>query len=54
MRLLVQADDGRTVASFEEAEALDYIDYSAEIDGAMIRALQIEGKPLPLWLRQER
>ncbi len=54
MRLVIQTDDGRTVARFEKAESVDYVDYSAEIDEAMIRALQIEGKQPPLWLDGKR
>lgn len=50
MKLIVMTDAGREIATFESAEEMDYLDYSAELDAAIADALRAEGRPLPDWL----
>ncbi|MGH7323942.1 MAG: hypothetical protein ACREJ9_04755 [Candidatus Rokuibacteriota bacterium] len=51
MKLAVMTDDGRIIALFEDAEEMDYLDYSAELDAAIAKAVVAEGTELPAWLR---
>ena len=50
MKLVVTTYDGKTIATFKNAEDLDYVDYSAELDEAIPNAVRAEGKHLPAWL----
>lgn len=51
MKLLVATNTGEIVATFADAEKIDYVDYSAELDEAIASAVRAEGKRLPPWLR---
>lgn len=53
MKLVVTTNDRKTIATFENAEDLDYVDYSAELDEAIANAVRAEGKRLPPWLRHQ-
>ena len=50
MKLVVMTNDGRTVATFKNAETMDYLDYSAELDEAIAKAVRAERKNVPAWL----
>lgn len=52
MKLVVATNNGKIVATFADAENMDYVDYSAELDEAVASAVRVEGKRLPAWLRR--
>lgn len=51
MKLVITTNTGAEVATFENAEEMDYLDYSAELDEAIARAVTAEGRELPNWLQ---
>ena len=54
MKITVTTDNDRVIAVFENAEDLDYLDYSAELDQAIRQAIRAERRRLPEWLRSTR
>ena len=53
MKLVVMTDRGRVVAAFPHAERTDYVDYSAELDEAIVEAIHLERRELPHWLQDD-
>lgn len=51
MKLVILTNDGREIAAIENAEEMDYLDYSAELDAAIAEAVRAEGRDVPDWLR---
>ena len=51
MKLVIMTDDGREIATFERADEMDYVDYSAELDAAIASAVTVQGRELPGWLQ---
>ena len=54
MKIKITTDDDRVIAVVENAEDLDYLDYSAELDQAIRMAIRAERRRLPAWLRSSR
>ncbi|MBI3636697.1 MAG: hypothetical protein HY216_10900 [Candidatus Rokubacteria bacterium] len=54
MKIQVLTNRDEIVAVFENAEDLDYIDYSADLDAAIRAAATQEGLRIPYWLKPRR
>lgn len=54
MKLVIMTNTGHEVATFENAEDMDYLDYSADLDTAIANAVTAEGRELPEWLQYVR